>query len=399
MARRRRSDTEEIPRRLGERFVGGFFRSVTRVSGLRPSLVPAHMRRQLQVVGIYDEQLARVLANIKRLGDWPYAWEAEGDRQAAQGNWALASASYHVAQRVLITDSPLKRRLYTQARELYMRIDQPPLEHLRVTTPEGETVAGYLQLPERATASPPPLVLMVAGVGSTKEELHPFAMPLLQRGYAVARIDNPGYGETTGVMNDQSRHNPAHVIRHLVQDPRIDGSTVHLFGMSLGAFWVLHTATEVDVRSVVVVAPPFEPDRFFHTLPAMNLTALQHMTGLDSYGDLVEYCRTLTLRKVAPRIVAPVLSFHGGRDRTVPVSESRSLGECVGGPFVLVEWERDHHNCLEHSDEIIAMTLEWFNDPRPAIAQYHRQLAGERSQRSADDAPGASSIDIAPQAT
>src|SRR5687768_11070490 len=98
---------QRIRRRPSELLVGTFFRAVTRIAGLRPELVPAHMRRQLEVIGVTEEQLRRVLRNVSSLGDWPYAWEAEGDRRSADGDWLGACAAYYVGQRILLHETRL----------------------------------------------------------------------------------------------------------------------------------------------------------------------------------------------------------------------------------------------------------------------------------------------------
>ena len=356
-----------------ERVVGAFFRTTTRWVGLRPELIPAHMRQQLRMIGIGDAELGHVVRNLRSLADWPYAWEAQGDRHAAHAEWSQAASAYYLAQRVLLTDTALKRRLYRMAVDAYERIDHVrPLEHLHVHSPVGETIAGYLQVPDSAT--PVPLVVIVPGVTACKEEFHVFSEPLLRRGYAVARIDSPGYGETTGRLIYESRNNPATVIKELMHDPRIDSDRMHLFGMSLGAHWVLHSALEAPIRSAVVVAPSIETESFIHDVPASNITAISHMMGTVDFDDVVALGRRLSLVDRIGELTAPIRIFHGARDRTIPLSQSQELAQTVGGPVALTVYDRAHHNCLENFDEMMGATLDWLADPTPAIAAYQREM-------------------------
>jgi pimeloyl-ACP methyl ester carboxylesterase len=375
-----------MPKSPGERLAGGFYSAVTRVAGLRTELIPAHMRRQFQVIGISDDQLARVLRSVRRLGDWPYAWEAEGDRQAAHGDALGAMVSYYVAQRLLTTETPLKRRLYRLAVDAYLGIEQhAPLELLRYETDLGNTIAGYLQVPTaRSGRERRPLVLLVPGVTSTKEELHPVADAMLRRGWAVARMDNPGYGETTGTIQAGTERHPALVLDELVRDPRIDPHDVHLWGASLGGFFALHSSVGSRARSVVSVAAPFAPASYFPHLPGNNLSALAQMTGLHDYPSLRDFCLQLALEDVVADIEVPTKVFHGGRDRTIPVDEGRRIVEGVAGPSSLTVYERDHHICLEHLDEMIALSLEWYRDPTPQVRAWQRELAASRVERSID---------------
>lgn len=353
-----------LPRRPRERVAGGMFQAVTRIAGFRPEMLPDHLRRQLRIIGATDEQLQRVLPNLRSLGRWPYAWEDEGDKRAFTGDWQGAFTAYYVAQRILLARSPLKQRLYRLAREAYARIDQPALERIDVRNSQGERIAGYLQLPRDASpTSPVPCVLIVPGITGTKEELHAFAMPMLRRGVAVARIDNPVYGETEGILEAANIPNPRVVLEHLATDPRLDPDSLHLYGMSLGANFSLEAAIGSRAASLSVICPPFEPSRYFRELPTLNLTALQHMTQRRDMDDLMEFVHENDRLHAAPQLTIPVRIFHGGRDRTIPVADAHLLAAALSGPSAVTVYERDHHNCLEHVDEITALVLEFVHDP------------------------------------
>lgn len=329
-------------------------------------MMPEHMRRQLRILGASDDQLTRALLRMRSLADWPYVWEAEGDARAAVGDHDGAFAAYYAAQRVLLTPGPLKDRLYGLAVDAYQLVDQPQLERFDATNDRGERIAAWLQLP--AGDGPHPVVLMLPGVTGTKEELHAYAMPLLRRGFGVCRIDHPVYGETEGLLDHVSVPNARHVFTRLDADPRVDSSRIHMHGMSLGAHFTLHSAREVDPASITVICPPFEPGRYLANLPTMNLTAIQHMTGRATLEGLLEFANELTLVDAAPELRAPLRVFHGGRDRTIPLADGLRVARTAGGPTAVTVYERDHHNCLEHLDEITAATLEFLHDPHAVCA-------------------------------
>ncbi|MCW2925827.1 MAG: alpha/beta hydrolase [Thermoleophilia bacterium] len=365
-----------LPRRPRERVAGAVFEAVTRIAGFRPEMIPDHLRRQLRIIGATDEMLAKVLPRLRTLAEWPYAWEAEGDARAARGDWFGAFTAWYVAQRILLAPSPLKARLYRLAVDAYALVDQPELERFHVTNEVGDRIAGYLQLPRGVQEGQAvPCVLMLPGITGTKEELHAFLQPLLRRGIAVARIDNPVYGETEGLLDHVSVVNARRVLEHLEGDARLDPRRLHLHGMSLGANFALQSARGSNAASVTVICAPFRPGRYFRELPTLNLTALQHMTQRRDVDDLVRFAEDNTLEFVAPELTMPVRIFHGGRDRTIPVADGHDLARAVAGPVALTVYERDHHNCLEHLDEITALTLELFDDP---VAACERHAAVER---------------------
>lgn len=353
-----------LPRRPRERVAGGVFQAVTRVVGFRPEMIPDHLRRQLRIIGATDEQLGRVLPGLRSLGGWPYAWEDEGDTCAASADWQGAFTAYYVAQRILLADSPLKQRLYRLAVDVYAKVDQPALERIDIANAHGERIAGYLQLPRGAVdGRVVPCVLVVPGITGTKEELHSFVQPILRRGIAVARIDNPYYGETEGILHEGSVRNPRVVLEHLATDPRLDASSLHVYGMSMGANFSLDSVVDSPAASLSVICPPFEPSRYFADLPTLNLTALQHMTQRRDLEDLMEFVRANDRHEAASQITIPVRIFHGGRDRTIPVQDAHLLAGTLAGPSSVTVYERDHHNCLEHIDEITAGILEFIADP------------------------------------
>lgn len=370
-----------LARRARERFAGGVFQAVTRVAGFRPEMVPDHLRRQLRVIGATDEQLYRVLPRLRTLGMWPYAWEAEGDARAADGDWEGAFTAFYVAQRILLAPSPLKSRLYRLSLDAYARMEQPPLERIDVPNDAGERIAGYLQLPPgRRMDGRVPCVLIVPGITGTKEELHAFAMPLLRRGVAVARIDNPVYGETEGILDLHNVPNARPVLEHLARDERLDPDALHLYGMSLGGNFSLAAAVGSRAASLSLICPPFEPSRYFRDLPTLNLTAVQHMTQRRDIESLMEFVRSNDRAETARQLTLPVRIFHGGRDRTIPVEDAHALAAALHGPVALTVYERDHHNCLEHLDEITAQVLEFTQDP---VGTCERHAAVERIDAAA----------------
>ena len=374
-----------LPRRPRERVAGGMFQAVTRVAGFRPEMIPDHLRRQLRIIGATDEQLRRVLPGLRSLGRWPYAWEDEGDRCAFIGDWEGAFTAYYVAQRILLARSPLKQRLYRLALEAYAQVDQPELERLDVLNGAGERIAGYLQLPTQRvigdrTDAPVPCVVIVPGITGTKEELHAFAMPMLRRGVAVVRIDNPMYGETEGILDSPNVTNARFVLDELAKDSRLDSGSLHLYGMSLGANFAIEAALGSRAASLSVICPPFEPSRYFRELPTLNLTALQHMTQRRDLDDLMVFAGENDRLHTAPQLTIPVRIFHGGRDRTIPVADAHLFAAALGGPSAVTVYERDHHNCLEHLDEITANILEFVHDP---LGTCERAALVERIDESA----------------
>jgi hypothetical protein len=153
--------------------------------------------------------------------------------------------------------------------------------------------------------------------------------------------------------------------------------------MSLGGACALHSSYDSPVRSTSVIAAPLSTWRYLERLPPSNITALHQLTGATDRAQLLETMHGFDVTRIAPRITVPVRIFHGQRDGTIPVSEAWALAEAVSGPVAVTIFERDHHNCLEHFHDIIAMTLEWFADPGPIANAWLREQNAARAERDA----------------
>src|SRR6202008_1332661 len=68
-----------------------------------------------------------------------------------------------------------------------------PGERVEIPYENGGTMYGILRKPRQALN--PPVVILVPGLDSVKEELHLYGDDFLRRGMAVLAIDGPGQGE------------------------------------------------------------------------------------------------------------------------------------------------------------------------------------------------------------
>ena len=151
------------------------------------------------------------LSRITRWDDWCREWgntaaEYEqlaesaadaGQRETAAGAWRRAALAWHWGKFVFV-DHPDEQRA---AHDRSVACDRraagsltPPAELVRI--PYGGTqLPAYLRVPA-GTAPRPPVVIMVPGLDSTKEELQATAEYYLARGLATLAIDGPGQGES-----------------------------------------------------------------------------------------------------------------------------------------------------------------------------------------------------------
>lgn len=130
------------------------------------------------------ERLAReALARGRRLSAGELFWQACLSHHYAQFLWFHEPALRDAGQR-------RKVALYREAAPLFAS----PAERFEVRV-DGITIPGYLRLPPERRGRAP-VVLVLGGLESTKEESYLMENRCLARGLASCTFDGPGQGET-----------------------------------------------------------------------------------------------------------------------------------------------------------------------------------------------------------
>jgi len=117
----------------------------------------------------------------------------------------------------------------------------------------GLRMPGYLRVPANRVKSPP-LVIMVSGTDSTKEEHRSNEDVFLRRGMATLSFDGPGQGETwfKAAMPVDFERSVSAVIDYAGTLAAVDGTRIGLYGQSLGGYLAVRAAAhDPRVRACV----------------------------------------------------------------------------------------------------------------------------------------------------
>src|SRR5581483_2633943 len=121
--------------------------------------------------------------------------EAAGRTLTAGEAWVRAALSYHFAKFVWLVDLAARNEAEDRAiaalRKAHRLLD-PSAERVRVPFEDGPLV-GNLRRPGAGRA---PLVLLLPGLDSTKEEFFRWEEVFLRRRLATFSLDGPGQGES-----------------------------------------------------------------------------------------------------------------------------------------------------------------------------------------------------------
>src|SRR5207237_436594 len=207
----------------------------------RVQLAAGHWKPRFVANGIDANDFARVLSETVEWRDWAPHWMRVGDEHRAIADEAersghLVTAAdayqraawcYHLGKFLWFED----RALHDDLRERTVATYAKPRPRLappgrRIEAPfEGAIIPGILRAPRGA--SRPPVVILVPGLDSVKEELYAMENDFLRRGLATLTIDGPGQGEN-------APHFPIRADWSSVIGPLLDHLSANEGGLDLG---------------------------------------------------------------------------------------------------------------------------------------------------------------------
>jgi dienelactone hydrolase len=295
--------------------------------------------------GVDVNDFKRVTASVDTWQEWLPAWEAHGDALAelaadAEANgwgetagelWRRAATSYHFGKFVWLLDLEQHRRLSVKAVAALdhgLPLLDPTAERVEIPF-DGSKMVGILRRPVGGPARPP-VVVIVLGLDSTKEELFTTEPIFHQRGLATLTLEGPGQGETGFELNIRPDFEVpfAAAVDYLAARDDLDPDRIGAFGVSLGGYYVPRAAGfEQRLKASVAVSGPYCLSDYWDPRPPMTKAAFRHHSGAQSDAEAKELAGALTLEGVAERIEQPLLVITGDRDRLVPCEETKRIAD------------------------------------------------------------------------
>jgi len=311
--------------------------------------------------GVDPNDFQRVTSPLDRWEGWLDAWVANGDAHAelareAEGlgrgltagqAWVRAALSYHFAKFVWMVDMDRHRqaaeRSVAALREAHRLLD-PTAERLEVPF-EQTTMVANLRRP--AGVRRPPLILLLPGLDSTKEEFFDWENVFLDRGMATLSLDGPGQGETgytTHIRADYEVGVTA-VLDHLSGRDDLDLGRVAAVGVSLGGYYAPRAAAfEPRVRAAVAIAGPYDFGECWDGLPTLTRETFVHHSGAADEDEGRRLASKLDLAPVLPHLEVPLLVIFGKLDRLIPYRHAeRVAAEAPNAELVM--YEHGNHVC------------------------------------------------------
>src|SRR5712691_2968732 len=218
--------------------------------------------------GLDVYEYRRVAADIQAWEEWLTAWEAHGDKRASEAQeleeagrpetagdmWRRAMLSYHFGKFTWTLDMELHDRVADKAADALRsthRLLAPEAEWLEIPL-DGAAMTAILSRP----ASPErlPLVVLIPGLDSTKEEFFGAETIFHDRGMATLTLEGPGQGATGRHLNIRPDFDVpfAAALDYIADRNDLDLDRVAAIGFSLGGYYAPRVAAfEPRVKAAV----------------------------------------------------------------------------------------------------------------------------------------------------
>ena len=319
--------------------------------------------------GVDFNDFLRTTATIERWEDWLGAWvetadvhrvlaeeaEAAGNRRTAGEAYVRAALCYHFGKFVWLVDLDRHREATERATAcIYAAHRHLDPAAKRVEVPfEGETLVGNLRQPPGGTV---PLVLLLPGLDSTKEEFFNWEEVFLARGLATFSFDGPGQGESGFATHIRPDYEAA--VSAALDALGWDGP-VGACGVSLGGYYAPRAAArEPRLRAVAGVSGAFNFGECWDGLPPLTREAFAHHSGAEDEEDARSKALELDLAPVIAELDRPALMVTGKLDRIIPWEQTKRIAdEAPNGQFVL--YEEGNHVCNNIPYKYRPLVADW----------------------------------------
>jgi pimeloyl-ACP methyl ester carboxylesterase len=325
--------------------------------------------------GIDYNDFVRTTARIERWEEWLDAWsetgelhlrlarEAEdaGRRRTAGEAFVRAALCFHFAKYVWVVQPERNRETTIRARDALreaQRLLDPSAERIEAPL-DGGAVIGNLRRP--AGPERPPLVLLIPGLDSTKEEFFNFERVFLERGLATLSLDGPGQGEAGFELPIRPDYEVAvsAILDALTGRGDLDLARVGAAGVSLGGYYAPRAAAfEPRLRAVAGVSGPRNLGELWDDLPMLTRESFVHYSRSADLESGRQRALQLDLAGVAGHIAQPLLVVTGKLDRLIPWESTRLVAdEAPDSTFVL--YEEGNHVCNNVAYRYRPLLADW----------------------------------------
>jgi dipeptidyl aminopeptidase/acylaminoacyl peptidase len=342
----------------------------------RLAMAISHWAPRFTTNGVTAGDFDRIVNGISSWDQWCSAWSIVAAEHEQLGRDALAAGRtisagehlsqaavyFHFAKFLFVSDMDQMRAAHRRA----VRCLTDALPYLdppgrRVEIPfEGSQLVGILRMP--TGPGPHPVMIMIPGLDSAKEELGSTEDLFLERGIATFSVDGPGQGEAEydlAIRGDWEVPGAA-IIDRLSSEDGIDPGRVGIWGVSLGGYYAPRVASgDQRVRACIALAGPYSFADDWDSRPILTREAFRVRSKSADMETARQRAQELTLAGRAELITCPLLAVTGKLDRLIPWQHAQRLVEEAGGEARLLLLEQGNHGCANLAPFHRQATADW----------------------------------------
>lgn len=313
--------------------------------------------------GVDPNDFQRVTRRVEHWANWNREWsacgamheqmgedaEGKGNYHSAAYHYFLAAMTYHFGK-FLFMQSPEELQAghsnVTRTYQKALPYFDFPGERVVIPYEGGDTMYGILRKPWHIPK--PPVVILIPGLDSVKEELHNYGDDFLRRGMAVLAIDGPGQGEMEAryPLRPDYEVPVRYAIDYLQMRPDVDATRVGLMGVSLGGYFAPRAAAfEPRVKAAISIAGPYNCAEDFERSPVLTKEAFTYRLKAPDESTVHAMLRTFDLQGVMEKVNCPLLIIMGRQDRVVPPEAAERMAAEAGEKAELWMFEDGNHVC------------------------------------------------------
>lgn len=329
--------------------------------------------------GVDYNDFFRTTARIQKWDEWCREWCVTGDvhhdlavKAEAQGNSLSAGEAYISAALCY----HFGKFVFQDFHDEYMSASQKAVEAfakgLKLLDPTGERLeipldkirmVGTLRRPPESDK--PPLVILLPGLDSTKEEFFHWERVFLKRGMATFTLEGPGQGECGYNSHIRPDYEVAvsATLDILTKRGDLDNSRIGLAGVSLGGYYAPRAAAfEPRIKAAVGNCGPWNFGECWDKLPSLTRSAFLYHSGASDMEDAKARAHQLSLEGIAQKIKQPLLVIHGKLDRLIPWQHAHQIVDAVGPNAQLAMFENGNHVCNNIPYIYRPLTADWLKE-------------------------------------
>jgi len=331
--------------------------------------------------GTDANDVEQTLGRIYRAEDWCREWSVTGNmheelaieaeksgRTISAGEaYIMAALAYHWGKmrwQLVLKDEAQYQQAHQKSIETFWK----GLQYLdstaeRVEIPyEGITIPAHLRKPQGT--SRPPVVLLLPGSDSVKEEFYRWSEVFLNRGMATLAPDGPGQGETRNKMSVRYDYEGAGsaMIDFLEQRSDVNPAAIGVTGVSMGGYYAPRVAAfEHRVKAAVSISGAFKTQMSAEQAGEW----IQFTHWAKTPAEAAKTANRRTLKGVIGNMRCPYLVINGKLDAQTAYTNTEELAleaKAAGVDVSYILYEEGTHVCFNIPYKYRPLVGDWMGE-------------------------------------